>query len=83
MKKAARRGLTWFAPGGRSWATTGSRRARRHTVAPGRVRRNMPNPVPLMVLGRLTVDLKCQGRGIGSALLRDAVLRTVQGADIA
>jgi GNAT superfamily N-acetyltransferase len=54
-----------------------------HTLAPGRVRRNMPNPVPVMVLGRVAVDLKCQGRGIGSALLRDAVLRTVQAAEIA
>lgn len=53
-----------------------------HTVAPGRVRRNMPNPVPVMVLGRLAIDLGFQGRGIGSALLKDAVLRTVQAAEI-
>jgi GNAT superfamily N-acetyltransferase len=54
-----------------------------HTNAPGRVRRNMPNPVPVMVIGRLALDLRFQGRGIGSALLRDAVLRTVQAAEIA
>jgi GNAT superfamily N-acetyltransferase len=54
-----------------------------HMDAPGRVRRNMPNPIPVMVIGRLGVDLKFQGRGIGSALLRDAVLRTVQAAEIA
>ena len=54
-----------------------------HANAPGRVRRNMPNPVPVMVIGRLAIDLKFQGRGIGSALLRDAVLRTVQAAEIA
>ena len=54
-----------------------------HTDAPGRVRRNMPNPVPVMVIGRLAIDLRVQGRGIGSALLRDAVLRTVQAAEIA
>jgi GNAT superfamily N-acetyltransferase len=54
-----------------------------HAAAPGRVRRNMPDPVPVMVIGRLAVDLKFQGRGIGSALLKDAVLRTVQAAEIA
>ena len=54
-----------------------------HAHAPGRVRRNMPNPVPVMVIGRLAIDLRFQGRGIGSALLRDAVLRTAQAAEIA
>jgi GNAT superfamily N-acetyltransferase len=54
-----------------------------HTDAPGRVKRNMPNPIPVMVIGRLAIDLKFQGRGIGSALLKDAVLRTVQAAEIA
>ena len=54
-----------------------------HRDAPGRVRRNMPNPIPVMVIGRLAIDLKLQGRGIGSALLRYAVLRTVQAAEIA
>jgi len=54
-----------------------------HRDAPGRVRRNMPNPIPVMVIGRLAIDLKFQGRGIGSALLKDAVLRTVQAAEIA
>jgi GNAT superfamily N-acetyltransferase len=54
-----------------------------HAQTPGRVRRNMPNPVPVMVIGRLAIDLGFQGRGIGSALLRDAVLRTTQAAEIA
>lgn len=54
-----------------------------HAIAPGRVRRNTPNPVPVMVIGRLAIDLRFQGRGIGSALLRDAVLRTMQAAEIA
>lgn len=49
----------------------------------GRVRRNMPDPVPVMVLGRLAVDRACQGRRFGAALLRDAVLRTLQAAGIA
>lgn len=51
--------------------------------ATGRVRRNTPDPVPVMVIGRLAVDKAFQGRGLGQALLRDAVLRTVQAADIA
>ena len=51
--------------------------------APGRVRRNMPDPLPVMVLGRLAVDREYQGRGIGAGLLRDAILRTVQAAEIA
>ena len=54
-----------------------------HVSAPGRIRRNMPDPVPVMVIGRLAIDVKFQARGIGPALLRDAVLRTVQAAEIA
>lgn len=44
--------------------------------APGKVRREMPEPIPVMVLGRLAVDRNWQGSGLGSGLLRDAVLRT-------
>ena len=54
-----------------------------HAQAPGRIRRKMPDPVPVMLLGRLAVDKDFQGRGIGAGLLRDAVLRTVQAAEIA
>jgi GNAT superfamily N-acetyltransferase len=54
-----------------------------HMDAPGSVKRNMPNPVPVMVIGRLAIDLNFQGRGIGTALLKDAVLRTAQAAEIA
>ena len=36
----------------------------------------MPEPIPVMVLGRLAVDLRWQGSGLGSGLLRDAVLRS-------
>ncbi|WP_254566292.1 GNAT family N-acetyltransferase [Oscillatoria sp. HE19RPO] len=53
------------------------------TTATGRVRRNMPDPIPVMVIGRLAVDRHWQGKGIGSALLRDAILRTLQAAEIA
>jgi GNAT superfamily N-acetyltransferase len=44
--------------------------------APGRIRRNMPDPVPMAILGRLAVARTWQGRGLGVALLRDAVERT-------
>jgi len=54
-----------------------------HVVAPGRVRRNMPEPVPVMVLARLAINHAMQGGGVGPALLRDAVLRTLQAAEIA
>ncbi len=43
----------------------------------------MPDAVPVMVVGRLAVDQTCQGQRISSALLRDAVLRTLQAAEIA
>lgn len=49
--------------------------------APGRFRRNMPNPIPVVVLGRLAVDHSFQGKGIGRALVRDAGLRVIQAAD--
>jgi len=54
-----------------------------HAGAPGRIRRNMPDPLPVMVLGRLAVDQTRQREDIGSALLRDAVLRTLQASEIA
>lgn len=49
--------------------------------APGRFRRNMPDPIPVVVLGRLAVDRSYQGKGIGRALVRDASLRVIQAAD--
>jgi GNAT superfamily N-acetyltransferase len=53
-----------------------------HAHAPGRMRRNMPDPVPVMILGRLAVDRAWRGRDLGRSLLRDAVLRTLQAAKI-
>lgn len=46
-----------------------------HQEAPGRIRRNMPDPVPVMVLARLAVDRHFQGHHLGAAMLRDALLR--------
>ena len=45
--------------------------------SPGAVRRNMPEPVPVMVLGRLAVDRRWQMRQVGKGLLKDAVQRTL------
>lgn len=53
------------------------------TTATGKVRRNMPDPIPVMIIGRLAVAQQWHGMGIGRALLRDAVLRTLQAAEIA
>jgi GNAT superfamily N-acetyltransferase len=51
-----------------------------HTAATGKVRRNMPDPVPILLLGRLAVDRQWQGKGLGVDLLADAVLRAVGAA---
>jgi GNAT superfamily N-acetyltransferase len=50
--------------------------------ATGRARRNMPDPIPVMVLGRLAVDRAFQGLGLGQDLLRDAIFRTLAAADL-
>ncbi len=51
--------------------------------APGKVRRNMPDPIPVMIIGRLAVDTHLHGRGIGKGLIKDAILRTLKAAEIA
>jgi GNAT superfamily N-acetyltransferase len=52
--------------------------------APERVAKGLArHPVPIMLLARLAVELRWQGRGIGKALLKDAMQRTLQAADIA
>lgn len=48
-----------------------------HHVATSGVRRNMPDPIPVIVLARLAVDHRAQGMKIGAGLLRDAVERTL------
>lgn len=51
-------------------------------AATGRVRRNMPDPIPVMVLARLAVDRAYQDRGLGAGLLRDAILRILQASEL-
>ena len=41
----------------------------------------MPDPIPVVILGRLAVDEFCQHMGIGRALIRDAGFRIIQAAD--
>lgn len=50
----------------------------RHESVTKTVRRNMPDPLPVLVLGRLAIDLRYQNQGLGSALLRDAMIRALK-----
>ena len=52
-----------------------------HSEAPGRIRRNMPAPIPVIVLGRLAVRADWAGQGIGRGLLKDAVQRTLPACE--
>ena len=47
-----------------------------------KLRHGMPAKVPLLLIGRLTADARFQGRGLGSALLRDALRRCVEASEI-
>jgi GNAT superfamily N-acetyltransferase len=48
-----------------------------HQAAPKAMRRNMPDPLPVLLLGRLAIDRRYHNQGLGQALLRDAMLRAV------
>ena len=48
-----------------------------HEAAPKAMRLNMPDPLPVLLLGRLAIDERHHNRGLGGALLRDAMLRAV------
>ncbi|MBE9252019.1 GNAT family N-acetyltransferase [Dolichospermum sp. LEGE 00240] len=47
----------------------------------GKFRRNMPDPIPVVILARLAIDSSYQSQGLGRALFRDAALRVVQAGD--
>lgn len=53
------------------------------TGLPGALRRNAPDPVPLMLLGQLAVATSHRGQGIGARLLRDALVRVAAAARLA
>jgi len=50
-------------------------------ATPGRFRRNMPDPIPVLVLARLAITRDQQGRGLGRALFQDAAHRVIHAAD--
>ncbi|HJT86615.1 MAG TPA: GNAT family N-acetyltransferase [Bryobacteraceae bacterium] len=52
-----------------------------HSGVSGKFRRNMPDPIPVVVLARLAVDRDHQGHGLGRALFRDAAARVAHAAD--
>lgn len=52
-----------------------------HALAPGSIRRNMPEPIPVAVLGRLAVHADWTGQGIGRGLLKDALRRTLRTSE--
>jgi GNAT superfamily N-acetyltransferase len=52
-----------------------------HDAAPGSIRRNMPVPIPVAVLGRLAIDQSWQGKGLGEDLLRHAILQVNHAAE--
>jgi GNAT superfamily N-acetyltransferase len=55
-----------------------------HAAAPPRLSKGLAqHPVPIMILARLAVHRNWHSKGIGAGLLKDAILRTVQAADIA
>lgn len=49
---------------------------------PGRVKRNMPSPIPIILIGRLAVDQRFTGHGLGASLLQDAVLKGIEASRI-
>lgn len=51
------------------------------TAAPGRFRRNMPDPIPVVVLARLAIARDHQGSGLGRALFQDAARRVIHAAE--
>lgn len=54
----------------------------RREEAIAKMRRNSPDPIPMLVLARLAVDKAYHGYGIGAGLLKDCVLRSVQAAKV-
>ena len=51
-----------------------------HDVAPSRLRRGQPDPVPVLLLAKLALDVAEQRTGLGADLLRDALIRAVAGS---
>ena len=56
--------------------------ALRQEDAPNRVKRNMPDPVPVILIGRLAVDQGFKGHDLGASLLQDALLKGIEASHI-
>lgn len=54
-----------------------------HSNVPGKIKRNMPDPIPVMLLGKLAVDINHKNRGLGKGLVKDAIQRILQASAIA
>jgi len=55
----------------------------RESLSSAKLRKNLPDPIPIVVLGRLAVAKSHQDRGLGRALLKDAILKTITASEIA
>jgi GNAT superfamily N-acetyltransferase len=53
-----------------------------HDEAGPRLRRNTPDPIPIVLIGRLAVDARFKGRGLGASLLQDAVMKGIEASRI-
>jgi GNAT superfamily N-acetyltransferase len=53
-----------------------------HDGAPRKLRQNMPSPIPIVIIGRLALDKAYQGKGLGRALLKDALLRITRASEM-
>ena len=56
--------------------------AEQRATMPGRLRHGLPDPTPVMIIGRLAIDRVCQGDGLGADLLRDALDRILSASAI-
>jgi predicted N-acetyltransferase YhbS len=78
--------------GSRTWAVTDGARVVAyyasstavvlHAGATGRARRNQPDPLPALLLGRLAVDVKHRGERLGEALLKHFIVKSLEVAQI-
>ena len=55
----------------------------RDSLASAKLRKNVPEAIPIIVLGRLAVDVDYHGRGSGAGLLKEAILKTIMASEIA
>lgn len=53
-----------------------------HEGAPRKLRQNSPDPIPVVIIGRLAVDKTLQGRGLGRGMLKDALARVTKASDM-